>query len=71
MYDYFVGLAAFLLSFLVVGIIKSKMRNSVIPITQQEYNYNDQAIADWYTARVLCLELSIKDRHEKYLPDNR
>ena len=58
LYDYFIGIAAFLLSYLVVGIIKSKLRNSVIPKKQQEYNYTDQGVADWYTARVLCIELS-------------
>ena len=57
MYDYFIGIGIFLLSFLVIGIIKAKMRNDVIPKTQQEYNYNDKAIADWYTARELCIEL--------------
>ena len=56
-YDYFIGIGIFLLSFLVMGIIKSKMRNAVIPKTQQEYNYNDKGIADWYTARELCIEL--------------
>ena len=55
-YDYFIGIATFLLSFLVVGIIKSKLRNSVIPKRQQEYNYTDQGIAEWYTARAICFE---------------
>ena len=57
MYDYFIGIGIFLLSFIVMGIIRAKLRNSVIPKTQQEYNYNDKGIADWYTARELCIEL--------------
>jgi len=57
LYDYFIGIATFLLSFLIMGIIKSYMRNSVIPKKQQEYNYNDKGIADWFTARELCIEI--------------
>jgi len=53
-YDYFVSIAAFLLSFIVVGIIRSKLRNSVIPLSQREYQYTDQGIADWYTAKAIC-----------------
>jgi len=56
-YDYFIGIAIFLLSFIIMGIIRAKLRNSVIPQTQQEYNYNDKGIADWYTARELCIEI--------------
>jgi len=56
-YDYFMGIALFLLTFLIVSILKAKLRNSVIPKTQQEYNYNDKGIADWYTARELCIEI--------------
>ncbi len=53
-YDYFIGIATFLLSFIVMGIIRSKIRNIVIPIKQREYQYNDQGIADWYTAKEIC-----------------
>jgi F0F1-type ATP synthase assembly protein I len=56
-YDYFIGIAFFLFSLLVMGIIKSYLRNSVIPKSQQEYNYTDEGIATWYTARELCIEL--------------
>ncbi|MDQ1244605.1 MAG: hypothetical protein QG565_945, partial [Campylobacterota bacterium] len=31
-----------------------KLRNSVIPPKQREYQYNDKGIADWYTAKELC-----------------
>ena len=54
LYDYFVAIAALLLSFIVIGIIRSKLRNSVIPATQREYQYNDQGIAQWYIAKELC-----------------
>lgn len=57
-YDYFIGIAIFLLSFMIMGIIRSKLINSVIPVSQREYNYNNKGIADWYTARELCIEIT-------------
>ena len=60
LYDYFIAIGIFFLSFVIIGIIRSKLRNSVIPPTQQEYNYNDKGIADWYTAHELCIELPQK-----------
>ncbi len=56
-YDYFIAGATLLVSWLVLGIIKSYLRNSVIPKSQQEYNYTDEAVATWYTARELCIEI--------------
>lgn len=56
-YDYFIALLTLVLSYIIMGIIRSKIRNSVIPPTQREYQYNDQGIADWYTARELCIEI--------------
>jgi len=53
-YDYFIAIATLLLSFIIMGIIRSKLRNSVIPISQSEYHYTDEGIADWYTAKMLC-----------------
>ncbi len=58
MYDYFIAFLALILSFIVVGIVRSKLRNSVIPVKQREYQYSDKGIADWYTAREICLETS-------------
>jgi len=55
-YDYFMAIAALLLSFIIMGIVRSKLRNTVIPPKQREYQYNDQGIADWYTAKELCYE---------------
>jgi ABC-type dipeptide/oligopeptide/nickel transport system permease subunit len=56
-YDYFIAFFALMLSFIVIGIIRSKLRNSVIPIKQREYQYSDKGIADWYTAKELCVEV--------------
>ncbi|WP_457744816.1 hypothetical protein [Sulfurimonas sp.] len=58
-YDYFIAGATLLISFIVVGIIRAKMRNSVIPIHQREFQYNDEGIAAWFTAKELCIEESI------------
>ena len=54
LYDYFIALLTLVLSFIIMGIIRSKLRNSVIPPSQREYQYNDKGIADWYTAKEIC-----------------
>ena len=54
MYDYFIALTMAVLSFIVLGIVRSKLRNMTIPITQQEYQYSDQAIATWFVAKEIC-----------------
>ncbi len=56
LYDYFIAFFVLILSFIIVGILRAKLRNSVIPLKQREYQYNDKGIADWYTARELCFE---------------
>ena len=56
-YDYFIALLTLVLSFIIMGIVRSKLRNRVIPPNQREYQYNDKGIADWYTARELCYEI--------------
>lgn len=56
-YDYFIAFFTLVLSYVVIGIIRAKLRNSVIPIKQREYQYNDKGIADWYTAKELCIEI--------------
>ena len=53
-YDYFIAIASLLLSFIIMGIIRSKIRNSVIPPKQREYPYNDKGIADWFIAKEFC-----------------
>ena len=64
MYDYFIAIATLILSFIIMGIVRSKIRNSVIPIKQREYQYNDQGIADWYTAKEICND-SLEQKLEK------
>lgn len=54
-YDYFIAFFVLILSFIVMGIIRSKLRNIAIPQKQQEYQYNDKGIADWYSAKEICL----------------
>lgn len=56
LYDYFIALLTLVLAFIIMGIIRSKLRNAVIPPKQREYQYNDQGIADWYTAKEICYE---------------
>ena len=53
-YDYFIAIAVLVLSFIIIGIIRSKLLHSVIPLKQREYQYNDKGIADWYTAKAIC-----------------
>ncbi len=53
-YDYFFAIATLILTFVIMGIIRSKLRNDVIPPSQREYQYNDKGIADWYTAKEIC-----------------
>jgi len=57
MYDYIFGIMTFFVSYVVVGIIRAKLRNSSIPVAQQEYNYNDDAIAKWYTKKEFCYHI--------------
>jgi hypothetical protein len=57
-YDFFIALLSLVLTFIIMGIIRSKLRNSVIPFNQREYQYNDKAIADWYAAKELCYEVN-------------
>ncbi|WP_300454062.1 hypothetical protein [Sulfurimonas sp.] len=53
-YDFFLAALALVLTFIIMGIVRSKLRNSAIPYTQREYPYTDAAIAQWYTAKELC-----------------
>jgi hypothetical protein len=54
-YDYFIAGATLLVSFIVMGIVRSKMKHGVIPLGQIEYYYDDKEIAVWYSAKVLCI----------------
>lgn len=57
LYDLFFAVGALLISYLIIGIIRSKLRNSAIPSTQQEFQYSDSAIAAWYVSRRLLCDL--------------
>lgn len=52
--DWFIALGAFLLGFVVFGIVRSKLHNDAIPPAQREYSYTDYAIATWYLSRYHC-----------------
>ncbi|PLY12745.1 hypothetical protein CVO_03635 [Sulfurimonas sp. CVO] len=56
LYDFFLALLTLVLTFIIIGIIRSKLRNSAIPFSQREYHYSDKEIADWYSAKELCYE---------------
>ena len=55
-YDLYYGIASFLVFYLIIGIIRSKLLHASIPKVQQEYNYSDDAIASWYVKRVVVCE---------------
>lgn len=57
---WFIAILTLLLGFVIVGIIRSKLRNDSIPVKQREYNYNDRGIANWYTAKTFCYPEEIK-----------
>ena len=61
LYDYFIAIAILLLTFIIMGIVRSKIRNSVIPLKQREYQYNDKDIADWFIAKEFCYSTTITD----------
>lgn len=60
-YDYFIALLGLILSFIVMGIIRSTLRNSSLPLNQKEYHYSDEAIARWY-AKDICFEKIEKEQ---------
>ncbi len=66
-YDLFTGIVILGITYLIIGIIRSKLRTSSIPPHQLEYNYTDTAIAVWFTAKRLCYE-EIDKKSSKNLP---
>jgi len=54
LYDFFIAFLTLGLSFIVIGIIKSKLKILSIPIKQLEYLYSDEEIARWYLSKNLC-----------------
>ncbi|QOP41566.1 hypothetical protein [Sulfurimonas marina] len=59
-YGWFIAVLTLFLGFVIIGIIRSKLRNDSIPVKQREYNYNDQGIATWYTAKQFCYPEEVK-----------
>lgn len=57
LYGWFYAIAALLLAFVVLGIVRAKIRNASIPLAQQEYQYTDQAIAKWFVVRRMLCDL--------------
>ena len=63
MYDLSIACVALLVSYLVIGIVRSKMRIASIPFFQLELNYTDKAIAHWYGMKHLCYEKGKKEKN--------
>lgn len=53
-FDYFIAFFTLILSLIIIGIVRAKIRNIAIPIKQQEYSYSDKNIADWFTSQEIC-----------------
>ena len=54
MYDFFIAILALILAYIVMGIVRSKIRNSAIPPKQWEYHYSDKEIATWFVSNEWC-----------------
>lgn len=55
--DWFIAIGSLLLGFIIFGIIRSKLRNDSIPLSQRETPYTDYAIATWYLSQNYCITL--------------
>ena len=53
-YGWFWSFISFIFAYIIIGIIKSKLRVMSIPFNQLEYNYTDKAIATWYVSKHFC-----------------
>jgi len=54
LYDYFIAFFTLILSFIIVGIIRSKVRSMAIPFKQREFQYSDKDISKFYAYREFC-----------------
>jgi len=54
LYNWYYALSTFLLAFILIGILRSKLLHSSIPKVQQEFTYADKEIAAWYLYRYVC-----------------
>lgn len=57
--DWFIAIGILLLGYILFGILRSKLRNDSIPISQREYEYTDYAIATWYLSRNACFTIPL------------
>lgn len=55
-YDLFIAFLSLILTFIVMGILRSKIRNDSVPPNQREFHYNDSQIANWFLAKRVCYE---------------
>jgi len=55
-FDLFIGIISLIFSYIVIGIIRSKIRIISIPPAQLEYTYDDYTIASWYLLKHYCYE---------------
>ena len=53
-YNWYYALSAFLLAYIIMGILRSKLLHSSIPKSQQEFTYSDKDIAAWYLHMYVC-----------------
>ena len=53
-HDYFIAGISLMLSFIVMGIVQSKLRQASIPMEQQEFQYSDLETAQWITKKLIC-----------------
>ena len=53
-YNWYYAFSAFLLSFILIGILRSKLLHSSIPKVQQEFTYADKDIIGWYLHMSIC-----------------
>lgn len=56
LYDWFVAFFTLVFSFLLTGIVRSKLRVLAIPSQQQERNYKDKELIAWYLFLYVCYE---------------
>ena len=50
-YNWYYAFFALVLSYVISGIIRAKIRNASVPTTQQEFNYSDKEIVAWFLYR--------------------
>lgn len=53
-YNWYYALSAFLLAYILMGILRSKLLHSSIPKVQHEFTYTDKDIAAWYLHMYVC-----------------